>query len=215
VNCGGGEVNGCGVWRGTADGGVPVWFVEHDRYFARGGIYDDSGAEFGDNAFRFGLLCMAAAQMCRDRELDSRCRPRARLAHGGASGAAGRLAQGRHAVRPRGQRADHPQPVVPGLLPSVGAGAIWGWGWSTSRRRRSGVWGKINLLKGGIVFADAITTVSPTYAKEILAEPGGNGLAGYLQKRGADFEGILNGADYDVWNPENDRRIPATTGRNR
>ena len=70
-------------------------------------------------------------------------------------------------------------------------------------------WGKINLLKGGIVFADAITTVSPTYAKEILAEPGGNGLAQYLQRRGTDFEGILNGADYDIWNPETDRRIPA------
>ena len=67
VNCGGGEVNGCGVWRGTADGGVPVWFVEHDRFFARGGIYDVHGAEFGDNAFRFGLLCLAAAQICRDR----------------------------------------------------------------------------------------------------------------------------------------------------
>ena len=51
------------------------------------------------------------------------------------------------------------------------------------------------------MFADAITTVSPTYAKEILAEPGGNGLASYLQKRSADFEGVLNGADYEVWNP--------------
>jgi starch synthase len=71
-------------------------------------------------------------------------------------------------------------------------------------------WGKINLLKGGIAFADAITTVSPTYAKEILIEPGGCGLASYLQKRSADFEGVLNGADYEVWNPETDRHIPAT-----
>jgi starch synthase len=75
-------------------------------------------------------------------------------------------------------------------------------------------WGKINLLKGGIVFADALTTVSPTYAKEILGEPGGNGLSVYLQGRGGDFEGILNGADYDVWNPESDRHIPATYGAN-
>ena len=52
--------------------------------------------------------------------------------------------------------------------------------------------------------------MSPTYAKEILGEPGGNGLSSYLQKRGDDFVGILNGADYDVWNPENDRKIPAT-----
>ena len=68
VPCGGGEVNGCGIWRGTADGNVPVWFIEHNRFFARGGIYDDRGAEFGDNAFRFGLLCLAAAQLCRDRD---------------------------------------------------------------------------------------------------------------------------------------------------
>ncbi|HRV31031.1 MAG TPA: glycogen/starch synthase, partial [Kiritimatiellia bacterium] len=70
-------------------------------------------------------------------------------------------------------------------------------------------WGKINLLKGGINFADAITTVSPTYAREIMSEPGGQGLAMYLQRRSDDFEGILNGADYDIWNPETDRRIPA------
>ena len=70
-------------------------------------------------------------------------------------------------------------------------------------------WGKINLLKGGINYADAVTTVSPTYAREILSEPGGNGLSGYLQRRGDDFTGILNGADYDVWNPETDRLIPA------
>ncbi|HOO21834.1 MAG TPA: glycogen synthase GlgA [Kiritimatiellia bacterium] len=208
VNCGGGEVNGCGVWSATADGDVPVWFIEHGRFFDRGGIYDEDGVEFGDNAFRFGLLCMAAAQTCRDRQW----MPDVVHVH------------------------DWPTAVFPALLDAWRkTGAPLGWAGSVLTihnmayqgyshpsalnylglgpeyftPERLEAWGKINLLKGGIVLADAVTTVSPTYAKEILGEPGGNGLSDYLQARGRDFEGILNGADYEVWNPETDRWIPA------
>jgi starch synthase len=213
ASCGGGEMNGCGVWRGTSDGDVPTWFIEHNRFFARGGIYDDRGAEFGDNAFRFGLLCMAAAQVCRDREWI----PDVVHVH------------------------DWPTAIFPALLDAWRkAGAPLGWAGSVLTIHNQSYqgyyhpsalgylglgpeyftesslesWGKINMLKGGIAFADAITTVSPTYAKEILSEPGGNGLSAYLGRRAADFEGILNGADYDVWDPETDRRIPATYREN-
>lgn len=71
-------------------------------------------------------------------------------------------------------------------------------------------YGKINFLKGGIVFADIINTVSKKYSKEIQTPEFGFGLDGVLRKRSADLFGVLNGIDYEEWNPEKDTRIPAT-----
>ena len=65
-----------------------------------------------------------------------------------------------------------------------------------------------NLLKGGLVYADAITTVSKTYAKEIQTEFYGEGLEGLLQARDRDLRGIVNGIDYDIWNPKRDPYLP-------
>mgnify|MGYP000549865971 CR=1 FL=1 len=65
-----------------------------------------------------------------------------------------------------------------------------------------------NLLKGGLVYADAITTVSPTYAEEIKTPFYGEGLDGLLCARSNDLRGILNGIDYDTNNPETDPNIP-------
>ena len=61
-----------------------------------------------------------------------------------------------------------------------------------------------NLLKGGLVYADAITTVSNTYAKEIQTSFYGEGLEGLLQARDHDLRGIVNGIDYEAWNPKRD-----------
>jgi starch synthase len=69
--------------------------------------------------------------------------------------------------------------------------------------------GRINFLKGGIVYADMVNTVSPTYVQETRQSLGGNGLTPFLNDKGADYIGILNGADYDRWNPASDRLIPA------
>lgn len=71
--------------------------------------------------------------------------------------------------------------------------------------------GSFNFLKAGILYADAITTVSPTYAKEIINdEEFGAGLSDVLRKRKKDVYGILNGVDYSIWSPENDKFIPVT-----
>jgi starch synthase len=67
---------------------------------------------------------------------------------------------------------------------------------------------QLNLLKTGIVFADAISTVSPTYAREIQHEPGGCSLAGVLAARGGAVSGIVNGIDTTAWNPATDPHIP-------
>ena len=69
--------------------------------------------------------------------------------------------------------------------------------------------GRINWLKEGIVHAHGVSTVSPTYAQEIATPPGGHGLDTVIRMRGAAVSGILNGVDYDEWNPETDRHLPA------
>ncbi len=73
--------------------------------------------------------------------------------------------------------------------------------------------GSISFLKAALVYADRITTVSPTYADEIRTPEGGMGLDGVLRARGSDVTGILNGIDTDVWDPEIDPLIPARFGR--
>jgi starch synthase len=69
-------------------------------------------------------------------------------------------------------------------------------------------WGQISLLKGGIAFSDTITTVSPTYAKEIQTEEYGFGFDGLLATRSADLHGILNGVDVERWDPRRDPFLP-------
>jgi starch synthase len=71
-------------------------------------------------------------------------------------------------------------------------------------------YGKCSFLKGGLVCGDAITTVSPTYAREIQDDATGMGLAGVLRERARDLHGILNGIDTDVWNPATDPHLAAT-----
>ncbi len=68
-------------------------------------------------------------------------------------------------------------------------------------------YGKINYLKGGIIYADKITTVSPTYAQEILTKEFGHRLEGVLQSRSTDLTGIINGIDYEIWDPKKDPSI--------
>ena len=73
--------------------------------------------------------------------------------------------------------------------------------------------GGVNLLKAGIQYADAVTTVSPTYANEIRGPIGGAGMAPYLNNRSEHVFGILNGVDTTIWNPETDKYLPARYSR--
>jgi starch synthase len=68
--------------------------------------------------------------------------------------------------------------------------------------------GRVNFLLQGILYADGVSTVSPTYAREIQGEKFGAGLDGFLRARSATVVGILNGVDYDEWSPERDKHIP-------
>ena len=79
--------------------------------------------------------------------------------------------------------------------------ALTGIDWKYFNWRQMEFYGNLSLLKSGIVFADALSTVSPTYAREILHPPHSCGLEGALQHRREDLFGIINGVDYREWNP--------------
>jgi len=79
-----------------------------------------------------------------------------------------------------------------------------GYGWEMFTPERLEFWDQLSLAKAGLVFADVINTVSPTYAKEIQTKDFGYGLDGLLTSMSRDVFGILNGVDYDVWSPEKD-----------
>jgi starch synthase len=85
--------------------------------------------------------------------------------------------------------------------------ALTGLDWKYFNWRQMEFYGNLSFLKTGIVFADMLTTVSPTYAREILSPPLGCGLEGALQHRSADLVGIINGVDYAEWNPATDRHL--------
>jgi starch synthase len=96
-------------------------------------------------------------------------------------------------------------------------GLFWHWDmlltgldWSYFNWRQMEFYGQLNLLKTGIVFADQVTTVSPTYAREIQHAPGGCGLEGVLAARRDSLTGIVNGVDTAAWDPRTDRHLPRT-----
>ena len=95
-------------------------------------------------------------------------------------------------------------------------GSFWHWDmlltgmdWKFFNWREMEFHGKLNLLKTGLVFADKISTVSPTYAKQIQGPEQGCGLEGVLQDRSVDLVGVLNGIDTSTWNPASDPHLPA------
>ena len=208
-----------GVWMGTDEewcavqtashAGLRIYFIESHKYFDRYGLYHDAEHEdYRDNCRRFGFFTRAALQLCRDIGFA----PDIVHAHDWQTalasaylkiwhwddpvlgGAASVLTI--HNIAHQGKYPGHDYAYL-GLQ-----GAHF-----TPAKFED--FGGINLLKGGIAFADLVTTVSPTYAEETRGDIGGNGLGPTLVDKGADYWGILNGVDYDEWNPALDRLIPA------
>ncbi len=208
VHLGGRQELWAGVYEGLLDDVVPIWFLEHREFFGRPGIYDENNREYGDNAFRFAFFSKAVLQVCKDRDF----LPDVMHAHDWpGSPAAAYLKTWDRVLSPLSATATvltiHNigyQGVYPAdVMPFLGLGKQW---FAPDVCEDHG---RVNFLKMGVYFADAITTVSPAHAEEILSPEGGRGLAPYLNRRRADFSGILNGADYSHWSPESDRLIPA------
>jgi len=187
-----------------AGSNVTAYFIRADRYFDREYLYGTPEGDYPDNAERFVFFCRAVLEVLR---LDP---PHILHANDWESALAIAFLK-----------------AQPDLYPELAAtktiltihnlgyqGLFWSldWhllnlDWSLFTPHYLEFYGKINFLKGGIVFADAITTVSPTYAEEIQTAEQGFGLDGVFRERAANLIGILNGVDYDVWNPETDPLI--------
>jgi starch synthase len=193
---------------GIGPAGVPLFFIMHEGFFGRPEIYGEQGIDYPDNFRRFVFFSRAALHV-----LASLMPPDVVHAHDWHAAAVPLLMRADPALRARfaacasvftihnlafqGQfdRADF------ALLNLDSA-------YMTTEYLE--FYGRGNLLKAAVVSADAVTTVSPTYAREVREPDLGFGLEGVLQAKGERFVGILNGADYGEWNPASDGFLAAT-----
>jgi len=193
-------------------GGTVTTLVVCEELFAREGIYGPPGGEYEDNARRFTLLCRAVCE--RARRADA---PPGILHvhdwHAALVPLFVRFTEGWRR-RPRTVLTIHnmgyqgrfgPEEIDWLSLPAAALRQAFHSGGIEDH-------GGLNFLKAGVAYADHLTTVSPTHAREILAAPFGWGLDGILRQRASDLTGILNGADYDVWDPAADPRLPRPYG---
>lgn len=199
----------CKVWQTTIERGVVVYFVEHHKFFNRHGIYHNEWMDdYGDNSQRFGFFCRAALQLCHDIGFA----PDVVHSHDWPAAATCAYQKIWHwsdtIVGPAASVLTIHNAAYQGIYPGHHYGYL-GLGARNFGANTFECFGNVNLLKGGIHFADMVTTVSPGYAKEVRTPHGGFGIAPYLTDKGDAFCGILNGVDYSTWSPSNDRVIVA------
>jgi len=187
---------------------VPVYLVQQDQYFDREQLYRVDSKDYIDNCERFVFFSRAVLEAVRLLELP------VDVIHGNDWQTGLVMAYLRNEYRhvPRYQRIAS----VFTIHNMAYQGQFWHWDmlltgldWKYFNWHQMEFYGKLNLLKTGIVFADAITTVSPTYAHEIQSSENGCGLEGVLQFRADSLRGILNGMDALTWNPATDAHIAA------
>lgn len=196
----------CHVLEGEIEG-FPVYFIEHENYFGRAGLYDDGKWEYSDNPERFGFFSRACIQLCQDLKFQ----PDIIHSHDWQTALVGPYLKIWELRNPFFKNTANVFSIhniaYQGTFKADAYGFL-GLGSDNFTESKFENFGGVNFIKGAIFYADAITTVSPSYAQEILGEPGSNGLSVYLQRRREDLFGILNGADYDHWDPEADKLIP-------
>ena len=187
---------------GRSAGGVQLFLVRCDEFFDRPGIYGERGKPYEDNAARFIFFCKAALELAR------RLTPQLQILHAHDWAAAlvpvFVYAQGL------------PFKTVMTIHHVADQGSFWGLDFGLTNLPERfftlhGVefFGRLNFLKGGILYADRITTVSEHYRREIQTLSGGCGLDGVLRENAHRLSAILDGADYTRWNPASDRLLPA------
>ncbi|MCX5721015.1 MAG: glycogen synthase GlgA [Nitrospirae bacterium] len=197
---------------GSGGGRVRVWAIGHEAFFDRPGLYQEQGLDYPDNLDRFSFFCRATIEVIA--YLRTACRWNTHLLHLHDWQASLCAVYLKTIERDR-QDVQGVRTVL--TLHNVGYQGISPGtqfektGLPPSLFTPAGLeyYGSVNLLKGGMVFADYVTTVSPTYAREILTLECGFGLEGVLRNREDRFVGILNGIDVDRWNPATDPYLPA------
>ena len=191
-------------------GGVDVLLLDAPHLYDRPGGPYGNPTDFPDNPVRFAALSYAATQIARA-GLSDGWTPEVLHAHDWQAGLAPTYLKlgGAHDVAT--VMTVH-NIAFQGLAPAAMLGAMH---LPLSEFTSEGLeyWGQISTLKAGLVDADAITTVSPTYASELMRPEFGMGLDGLIAHRARDLSGILNGIDMDVWNPATDPEITPYSAR--
>jgi starch synthase len=187
--------------------GVNFYLVDDPEYFDREQLYGVAGKDYPDSAERFAEFCSAAIEFCKQVLM-----PDVIHCHDWQAGLVPVLLRTRYAndrafqgvpvvftIHNMGYHGSFPRDVMkkiglPEKLFSIDAMEFYG---------------RVNFLKGALIFSDYLTTVSPTYAQEIKTVEFGHGLDGVVRNRADHLSGILNGVDYAAWSPERDKIIAA------
>ncbi|HJT72240.1 MAG TPA: glycogen synthase GlgA [Terriglobales bacterium] len=197
----------CSIVTGAGYPGVRFFFVDYPPFFDREGLYGTASGDFPDNAERFALFCRAVLEAskilgvpdvfhCHDWQ--SALVPvllRTQYAEDPAFRDAGTI----FTIHNIGYQGLFPPEILPLLMLP----------WDLFTIAKMEYFGNVNFLKGALVYSDMITTVSRRYSQEIQTTEFGFGLEGVLRDRAQNLTGILNGVDYDEWNPQTDKFIAA------
>ena len=189
------------VLHSTIGNAVSVYLVRADSYFDREHLYGPPAGDYPDNAERFTFFCRAALEVLRAYPAD--------IVHAHDWQAA--LAIVFLKTQPE-KYSEFASAKTIFTIHNMGFQGLFPQSdWQLLNLDPSyftpqflEFYGRINFLKGGLLFGDKLTTVSPTYAQEIMTPEQGFGLEGVVQQRAIDLIGILNGVDYDQWNPWTD-----------
>ncbi len=197
------------IWKGSfPDSNVPVYFIEHDQYFYRRELYSTSEGGYPDNSERFAFFSRAVLEAVSALGLE----PDVFHLNDWQSALIAVYLKTTCADDPVLGRAASLLTIhnlaYQGLFPQWEMN-MTGLDWELYNWQHLEFYGKVNYLKGGIVFADLLNTVSRKYAQEIQTEEFGCGLQKVLKERSAELFGVLNGVDYENWNPKMDKLIPA------
>jgi starch synthase len=185
---------------------IKVYFIQNKSYFNRIGLYGDKNGDYPDNLERFAFFCRRSLDLLREINFPADI---LHLHDWQASLIASYLKN----LYSDSRFYNKIKTIL--TLHNIGYQGIFakeefpklGFDWSLFDIEGFEFFNKVNLLKGGIIFADFINTVSPTYADEIQTKELGFGLDGLLEERKDVLSGILNGVDYSVWDPFTDRFI--------
>jgi starch synthase len=194
-------------------GGLNYYFVGQDALYNRDGLYGTAYGDFEDNAERFIFFSRAVVEMIE--ALDLGCD--VCHCHEWQTGLVPVYLRTLYHDRPPLNRL----PVVY-TVHNVGYQGLFsaydlpltGLGWELLNPKALEFYGKINFMKGGLVFADLLSTVSSRYREEILTPEYGFGLEGLFQERAQELFGIMEGVDYRRWDPSRDSCLPAAFDRN-
>lgn len=203
----GNEWHSAEVWVHEPAPHLTLYFIRHDGFFDRPGVYNEHGEDYADNAARFLFLSKAAVHLARYLPWQ----PEIVHAHDWQTGFVPLLI---HHLREREGWWNAPRTCLTihnlayqGLFPPAAYGLA---NLPPNYFHLEGCeyLGLLNFLKAGLAYADRITTVSPRYAREITTEEYGCGLDGLLRRRQHDLTGILNGVDYEEWSPTGNPHLP-------